>query len=132
MRNIQTDFVKTCRPVDNLLNQFRFELPGACNLAQQVFRRPCNAARLILVDVITCRHRLDTALARILMLQASQVVIEKAFSQGSVRHFELINPQDLHQLNQDRQSAGPNLRPALGQAVQRQLTNIVEFQHSLN
>ncbi len=72
--------------------------------------------RLGFVDVVTARHCAHGALARILVLQAAEQVVQQTLAQRPVRHFQPVDAQHSDQFDQDGQAAGPDLRPPFRQS----------------
>ena len=58
--------------------------------------------RLLDIDVVALLHRADRALARILVMQSTQHVVQQALAQGAAANLDLLDPQRAHDFREYR------------------------------
>ena len=112
VRNVEPDLVQPRRPHEQLTIALVRELPAASDLLEQRGGRRFDARRLLQIDVVTPLHRADRALARVLVVQPAEHVVQQALAQRAAADVQPVDLQRAHDLREDRNAA--RQRPARG------------------
>lgn len=81
-------------------------------------RGALDSRRLLEVDVVALGERLDRAVADVLVVDASEQVVDHAFAQRSARRIHALDRQALEDRGQDRDAARERRAPLVGQPVE--------------
>ena len=81
VRDVEPDLVQPRRPHEQLPIALVRELPAASDLLEQRRGRGFDARRLLQVDVVAPLHRANRALARVLVVQAAEHVVQQTLAQ---------------------------------------------------
>ena len=96
----------------------RAELPGAGDLVEQAQRRRLHARGLRGVDAVADHQRIHRCIARIVVADAADQVVQHALAQRRAADHHPLQPQRVEGRFQDEQPAGDERPPILRQAGQ--------------
>ncbi|RTZ78424.1 MAG: hypothetical protein DSZ01_05410, partial [Gammaproteobacteria bacterium] len=127
----QAEFVQTGRPLQQLPVFRLFQVPVAAHLLQQVQRGGRHPFALGLVQAVALYQCLHRPVARIVVLDAAQQLIEQTFSQGEVRNAHLLDIEGLEHGAEHRETTG-EYRPAIvAQRRELHLVHVARFDQGL-
>src|SRR6185503_4583539 len=113
VRNVETDLVQTRGPDQQLAITRLRELPCARDLLEQGSGRCLDAHGLLHVHVVAPLHRPNRPLARVLVMEAPEHVVEQPLAQSTVADVETLDTQRAQDLREYCHAAGEN-RSAVG------------------
>src|SRR5690606_38210635 len=90
VRDVETDLVQARRPPEELAAARLAERPRRLDMIEQHADRPFDPLPLLLVDVIAALHAPNRSLARVLVAEAAEHVVEQTLAQRAVARIEVI------------------------------------------
>ena len=124
VRHIEPDLVQPRRPLKHQLGVFLLEVPALGHLPEKCQCRGLDALGLRNIDVIAPLHRTHGALARVLIGQSADHVIQNTVAQGALRHAQVLDAERIEELGQDHHPPGKYRTPFVSERVQSQLTAV--------
>ena len=82
--------------------------------------------------MVALLHAAHGALARILIGVAAQEVVEQAFAHRAIRHAHGLDAELLEHLGEDRDAAGERQLAIVGDRIQLQIADVLEFAELVN
>ena len=91
VRNVEPDLVQPRRPHQQLTIALIRELPAASDLLEQRGGRGFDARCLLQIDVVMPLHGANRALARVLVLQPAQHVVQQTLAQRAAADVQPVD-----------------------------------------
>ena len=132
VRDIEPDFVQPRGPHEQRPQAPIGQLPAASDLLEQRRGRRFDARRLLQVDVVPPLHRSNRALARVLVVQAAEHVVQQTLAERAAADVERLDLQSAHDLRQNRDATREHGHALRSEPRQRELLDAPRLDHLLD
>jgi hypothetical protein len=105
VRHIKARLMQARGPLQRKIRQRILEPPRMAHLREELKRGRLHALRLRKIHVIALLHRVHRALARILIREAAEHVVEQPLAHGALGDAHLLDSQYLKDFGENRRAA---------------------------